>query len=601
PKSSAPPGPGSAPAAAGLAKTTPANSLDAVDRAEVVIQDAKNNLIYQNVLRNLKQANTVKLQPLEISPESSTATAQVTVRGRDGAVLARSEINLNEPEYLTHLMTDRPMYRPGEIVRFRSLTLERFSLKPAEEELHLIYRIIGPNQQEIFKLEGTSTLVSEGSQRRPINGPDGKPLRGIGAGEWLVPLDLAAGQYTISVSEGQNRFPTERRTFLVGQWQQPRLNKELNFHRSSYGPGETVEIEASAKRVEGGAPLADQKVVVTATVDGRVVYHHSGLRTNAQGTVRVLFKLPPAGEMPSGLGTIAIQFEDGAGPETVVRPIPIVLNRLQVEFFPEGGDLVQGVANRVYVQVRNTLGRPARLKGRIVDQSGAVVAHVETLHDDHEEGINQGQGAFTFTPLAGKSYQLAIDSPQGIQGKHPLPTAKSEGVVLHLTQPLANPSIEGEVVSVDKRRMLMIGAYCRGRLIEQERVVAFPGRRTPFTLRTAPGVSGVYRVTVFEIITNADGSLTFVPCAERLTYRPQTQKLDVALRGIKDVYAPGERVVAKLLAKDEKQQPAAAVALVRVVDLSVLKLADDKTDRAMPTHFLLTTEIRQPEDFETAD
>ena len=30
--------------------------------------------------------------------------------------------------YLAHLYTDKPMYQPGETVRFRSLTLERFSL-----------------------------------------------------------------------------------------------------------------------------------------------------------------------------------------------------------------------------------------------------------------------------------------------------------------------------------------------------------------------------------------------------------------------------------------------------------------------------------------
>ena len=40
--------------------------------------------------------------------------------------------------------TDRPMYRPGEVVRIRSLTLERFSLQPAAEELNLRFRITGP-------------------------------------------------------------------------------------------------------------------------------------------------------------------------------------------------------------------------------------------------------------------------------------------------------------------------------------------------------------------------------------------------------------------------------------------------------------------------
>ena len=38
-----------------------------------------------------------------------------------------------------------------------------------------------------------------------------------------------------------------------------------------------------------------------------------------------------------------------------------------------------------------------------------------------------------------------------------------------------------------------------------------------------------------------------------------------------------------------------------VVDKSVLTLADEKTYRSMPTHFLLTSEVRRPEDLEYAD
>ncbi len=41
--------------------------------------------------------------------------------------------------------------------------------------------------------------------------------------------------------------------------------------------------------------------------------------------------------------------------------------------------------------------------------------------------------------------------------------------------------------------------------------------------------------------------------------------------------------------------------MVAVVDRSVLTLADEKTARTMPTHFLLTTEVRRAEDLEYAD
>jgi hypothetical protein len=77
--------------------------------------------------------------------------------------------------------------------------------------------------------------------------------------------------------------------------------------------------------------------------------------------------------------------------------------------------------------------------------------------------------------------------------------------------------------------------------------------------------------------------------------------LKVALDGLKDEYFPGDRVELKLRAQDETKKKAPAIGLVSVVDLSLFKLADDKTERVMPTHFLLTNEIRKPEDFENAD
>src|SRR5205085_4477836 len=44
-----------------------------------------------------------------------------------------------------------------------------------------------------------------------------------------------------------------------------------------------------------------------------------------------------------------------------------------------------------------------------------------------------------------------------------------------------------------------------------------------------------------------------------------------------------------------------AISMLAVVNNSILKLADDKTNRSMPTHFLLTSEVRNPEELENAD
>src|SRR5262249_28624246 len=54
-------------------------------------------------------------------------------------------------------------------------------------------------------------------------------------------------------------------------------------------------------------------------------------------------------------------------------------------------------------------------------------------------------------------------------------------------------------------------------------------------------------------------------------------------------------------ATNEAERLAPAIALVAVVDRSVLTMADERTARSLPTHFLLTTEVRRAEDLEHAD
>jgi hypothetical protein len=92
-----------------------------------------------------------------------------------------------------------------------------------------------------------------------------------------------------------------------------------------------------------------------------------------------------------------------------------------------------------------------------------------------------------------------------------------------------------------------------------------------------------------------------VPVAERLVYRAPAERLKLTARPDRKLYIPGDKVTLSLSAQDEKDQPAPAVLIVTVVDQSVLALADDRTLHTLPTHFLLTSEVRKPEDLEYAD
>jgi hypothetical protein len=555
---------------------------------------------------------------LEQKPGTRLDMEVVARRPDTGAILRveAEKLPVVAPLYLTHLTTDKPMYQPGEVVFFRSLTLERFRLKPVDRPLNLAYQVTDPKGTEVFRAQGTDNL-RYGKEKGfgAVLGPDGRPVRGIGTGAYRIPPAAAGGVYTLTVTATVPGAPgtvpfvqEQRRQFLVNRYQKPRLNKELEYTRKSYGPGDAVVAACRVARVEGGTALANQNVEATVRVDGKVMDKDGNpakgptsgiaLRTDAQGTVNVRFKLPAKINM--GEASLSVAFTDGANHETLVRPIPVVLKKLQVEFFPEGGDLVAGARNRVYFQVRTPLGKPAELKGRIVNARGETLARVATLHDDHHPEANQGMGAFELNgPTTAAKYELKIDSPAGIEGRYELPKVKADGVVLHLPRGVVTDEIPVVLRNGKAARRLLVGIYCRGRLLDHQTVRAQPNEEIKIRLKPQDGVGGVYRVTVFE--ERAEGKDRLRPVAERLLYRRPPGRVDLAIRADQKVYTPGDRVRLRLTATNEHQEPAPAILLVRVVDKSVLKLADEKTARTMPTHFLLTSEVRSPDDLENAD
>jgi len=107
--------------------------------------------------------------------------------------------------------------------------------------------------------------------------------------------------------------------------------------------------------------------------------------------------------MRAGEGVLAVKFSDGANQETTVEPIPIVLKKLDVKFYPEGGDLVGGVPNRVYFTARTTLNKPPRCAARLSIRPVKTVATDRTLSDDQELGRQPGLRPLRFhaaTPVS---------------------------------------------------------------------------------------------------------------------------------------------------------------------------------------------------------
>ncbi len=102
-------------------------------------------------------------------------------------------------------------------------------------------------------------------------------------------------------------------------------------------------------------------------------------------------------------------------------PLPAV--EPTVTFFPEGGDIVEGINNRVAFKANDQWGRPLIITGEVIDGKNAVVAKVVTEHD--------GMGTFSFAANPDNTYKVKWKTAAK-EGITELPAAKKDGAVLQL-------------------------------------------------------------------------------------------------------------------------------------------------------------------------
>ena len=569
-----------------------------------------------------------------VKPDDELFLAVATVDAAGTKTDIQEPIRLFGPVYTTALTTDRTDYRPGEPVYFRSLTLDRVSFRPPAREQNLQYELKARTTGQVHGTVSGSTELARvaGGRVEPVAGPDGQPLRGVGCGVVVLPADLPDGDYTLTLTEvaPPNGLPPAvafpvTRTIRVRSGAAERYQKKIGFGGAGYAPGQAAEGWAELKQQD--QPAAGVPVTMLAMdASGKEIPMRTTPATGPDGRARFLVHLPPT--LPPGDVRVKITFHTpGNSSEEVAGRVPVVGRNLHVEFFPEGGTLVAGVANRVYVRATSPDGTPVDLSGFVTD-GGDTIARVETPRDAAEPGVNRGVGAFTFTPKPGARYWLKLRSPAGpyepplhdaglaAAGGSPavapgrtgfaLPPAADAGVAMTIRPPVTTPGqpVRVTLTSAGKDRTLVVGAYTRGRLSDTQTVTVKAGESLDVELlkegTAASGRGGVVRVTVFE--ERGEGELA--PVAERLVYRKPAEALtlDVGVNGTPlgktPVFNAGDRLSLNIRATDESGQPKAAVLYAAVTNAGGTAKAKD---RLFTSQFLIAGEVQNPDDLEYAD
>ncbi len=462
-----------------------------------------------------------------------------------------SEILGGKDRYLTYVSTDKPIYRAGENVYVRGVLLSANGHKPISDTqgVNATIEVTGPKGDVVARGTASAQDSSWGFS-------------------WKVPEGQAGGQYLLKVTYPWNGHAPAERKFDIRAYRAPRLKSQITFLRDGYGPGEKVSATLDVKRAEGGVPTG-AKVSVTAVVDG-VAINGATAKVDSNGLCSVSLDLPH--DIPRGEGTLALIIEDGGVVETASKTIPILLQTVDLKMYPEGGDLIAGYPNRLYIQATLPNGKPADLAGKLIAKgsNGSITdVTVAEFATEHE-----GRGRIQFTPDANKEYFLTINEPAGIKTTYPLPQAKAAGALIRAEQDtfakgqpvtvLVGASNQKFSVTLAKRETVI--SECHVDLSKRSDVKA--GTLLPITFVVPDDAEGVLTATIWS---DKD-----VPLAERLIFRAPQHPLKVSITQDKKNYVPGDKAKLTVKATDENDKPVAAVVGVTVTDDSVLEMIEKR-------------------------
>ena len=448
------------------------------------------------------------------------------------------------PEKL-YLQFDRTLYQPGETTWFSAYIRNAGDLLPSLQSQVLYV--------ELLDLRG-SVL-----QQKTYLAFDG-----VASGEFDFPKELPGGLYKIKAWTRwmQNTGDTFERTLTLQKVVLPNLNLKLEFERKAFGPGDVAIARFDAFSLDN-KPLAGARLDFAVSIGGK--QQQTGeARTDASGRAYVRFQLPENLETSDGL--LNVRIEHNNQPEAVSRAIPIVLNKIDLQFFPEGGDAVAGLPCRMAFKALNEFGKPADVEGIVVDSRGEQVAVFSSYHD--------GMGAFDFVPQAGERYRARLDKPVASEKTYALPESLRDGYALRL-QERDGDNLIFEVSSTQAGKAWLVGS-CQDKLfffkelkyngssVSQEN--GNTTQRVTVPVKDLP--PGIARFTLLDADKNEQ--------AERLAFVNRDKGLKIELKPDRERYLPRDKVKMSIRVSDYAGRPVQGQFSLAVADEKLLTFADDK-------------------------
>lgn len=287
----------------------------------------------------------------------------------------------------------------------------------------------------------------------------------------------------------------------------------LHYDKPSYAPGETVWFKAYL--MEAVFPANESKTVYVDWTDdkGKLILRTTSpvLEASSSGQFEI-----PADYTGQYLHVkaytrwmlnfdsaflynkdIRILIKKPASSSSKNKIIP------EITFFPEGGDAIAGLVNKIAFKANDQFGRPLKIRGIIQNNKGTTVDTIRVIHD--------GMGYFYLKGQAGEIFSAKWKDENGTEHNTQLPPIQKAVVGLHIE--LIGPNRSFLVTSPMDAVNNTGPFHILGTMFQQPVFTITKELKEGIIQGIIPGgdlPTGILTITVFDE--------KWAPLAERITY-----------------------------------------------------------------------------------
>ncbi|MBW1871808.1 MAG: hypothetical protein JRJ19_07075 [Deltaproteobacteria bacterium] len=501
------------------------------------------------------------------------------------------------------MVTDKPIYQPGQLINIRALLLNSHDLKPLANE-KVLFEVQDPKGNKVFKKRIKSNDF------------------GIASAQFQLADEINLGNYQIeTLTENKTVAETAAKTVVVKKYVLPKFKSQVTTDKDFYLPKQTIKGKVQVDYFFG-KPVAGGKVEIKAATFDVAFKEFATLsgRTDKDGKWDFELKLPDyfVGQplqKGDALVKLDIKVTDTAKHvEKSIKSVPVAATPIRLDAVPESGRLVTGVKNRVYVIATYPDGSPAKatvtmsratkqLGKTKTDETGLGFFVVTPDIKDMRQGSHQPRGSFGRDRRRFGGQQRYVQTKildlnfaaKDVKGNS-CKVAKSfstdpagDTILLRTDKAIyqAGQTLRGSVFTATGSGTCYLDII-KNRQTLLTRSVPISKGKGSFKFPLGLDVFGTIELHAYKILKSGE-----IMRDARVLYVHPPKELEITISRDKSVYRPGENALFKFRVADTKGRPTAAALGIIIVDEAVYALQELKPGLEK-VYFTLEKELSKP-------